>query len=300
MKAVGTKTAHSTSAMAMTAVPTSSMVTCAASRGDRPLRMLRSTFSTTTIASSTTMPIARIRPNSVSMFTEKPRAAITAKVPISETGIADDRNDRRAPRLQEDEDDEDDEDDRLDEGLLRPPRSRPRRTRSDCRRSNIRARAGRTPSAPPSCALTAVGGGERVGARPLLDGDADRGHAVEIGVRGIAAGRRSRRAPRPCRRSSRPSARRLDDHLAELLGRLEAPERRDRDLEGGVARRRRGARASRRRPGRSAPQAPRRRRRRSGRRRRAGPGSSQTRSEGSRTPKRKMSPTPSTRLSDVA
>ena len=50
--------------------------------------MLRSTFSTTTIASSTTMPIASTRPNSERLLSEKPSAAMTAKVPISETGIA--------------------------------------------------------------------------------------------------------------------------------------------------------------------------------------------------------------------
>ena len=61
---------------------------CAASAGDRPWRRLRSTFSTTTIASSTTMPIASTRPNSDRLFRLKPRADMTAKVPISETGIA--------------------------------------------------------------------------------------------------------------------------------------------------------------------------------------------------------------------
>ena len=50
--------------------------------------MLRSTFSTTTMASSTTMPIASTRPNSDRLLSEKPNAAITAKVPISETGMA--------------------------------------------------------------------------------------------------------------------------------------------------------------------------------------------------------------------
>ena len=50
--------------------------------------MLRSTFSTTTIASSTTMPIASTRPNSVSVLSEKPSADMTAKVPISDTGMA--------------------------------------------------------------------------------------------------------------------------------------------------------------------------------------------------------------------
>ena len=87
-KAVGTNTAVSTSAIAISAVPTSSMVTRAASGGDSPSRSLRSTFSTTTIASSTTMPTASTRPNSVSMLMEKPSPSITAKVPTSETGMA--------------------------------------------------------------------------------------------------------------------------------------------------------------------------------------------------------------------
>src|SRR3546814_8338329 len=50
--------------------------------------MLRSMFSTTTMASSTTMPMASTMPNNVSMLMEKPKAAMTAKVPMSETGIA--------------------------------------------------------------------------------------------------------------------------------------------------------------------------------------------------------------------
>ena len=89
MKAVGTNTAISTSEIAMTAVPTSSMVQVRGRRtATSPAAMLRSTFSTTTIASSTTMPIASTRPNSVSMLSEKPKAKSTASVPISETGIA--------------------------------------------------------------------------------------------------------------------------------------------------------------------------------------------------------------------
>ena len=39
-----------------------------------------------TIASSTTMPIASTRANSVGRLTEKPSAAIAAKAPISVTG----------------------------------------------------------------------------------------------------------------------------------------------------------------------------------------------------------------------
>ncbi len=50
--------------------------------------MLRSTFSTTTIASSTTMPIASTRPNSDSALIEKPNSSISAKVPTIDTGTA--------------------------------------------------------------------------------------------------------------------------------------------------------------------------------------------------------------------
>ncbi len=50
--------------------------------------MLRSTFSTTTIASSTTMPIASTRPNRLSALMEKPNRCITPKVPITDTGTA--------------------------------------------------------------------------------------------------------------------------------------------------------------------------------------------------------------------
>ena len=50
--------------------------------------MLRSTFSTTTIASSTTMPTASTSPNSVRLFSVKPNIAMKKNVPISDTGIA--------------------------------------------------------------------------------------------------------------------------------------------------------------------------------------------------------------------
>ena len=47
----------------------------------------RITFSTTTIASSTTMPTARTRPKRVSRFRLNPIACITKKVPMRDTGI---------------------------------------------------------------------------------------------------------------------------------------------------------------------------------------------------------------------
>ena len=87
-KAVGTKTAQSTRAIDSSAPPTSSMVAVAARCTEVSVRRWRSTFSTTTMASSTTMPTASTRPNSVSTFRVKPKAIITPKVPISETGMA--------------------------------------------------------------------------------------------------------------------------------------------------------------------------------------------------------------------
>ena len=50
--------------------------------------MFDSTFSTTTIASSTTRPIARIMPNIVSMLTEKPSRCMPMNVPTIDTGTA--------------------------------------------------------------------------------------------------------------------------------------------------------------------------------------------------------------------
>ncbi len=76
------------------ATPTSAPVICpialrVASRGESPSSsMTRSTFSTTTMASSTSRPIASTRPNIESVLMVKPSAAITPKVPSSTTGTA--------------------------------------------------------------------------------------------------------------------------------------------------------------------------------------------------------------------
>ncbi len=50
--------------------------------------MLASTLSTTTIASSTTRPMARIMPNIVSMLIEKPSRCMPTNVPTIDTGTA--------------------------------------------------------------------------------------------------------------------------------------------------------------------------------------------------------------------
>ena len=50
--------------------------------------MMRSTFSTTTIASSMSRPIASTRPNIDSVLMEKPTTAMIPNVPSSTTGTA--------------------------------------------------------------------------------------------------------------------------------------------------------------------------------------------------------------------
>ena len=89
MKAIGTNTADSTTPMPISAPVIWSIDLRVASSGDRPSSlMMRSTFSTTTIASSTSRPIASTIANMVSMFTDMPSAASTPKVPSSTTGTA--------------------------------------------------------------------------------------------------------------------------------------------------------------------------------------------------------------------
>ena len=85
---MGMNTAQSTSAMAMIGPLTSCMALYVASSGERPSSMLRSTFSTTTIASSTTIPMDSTRPKSESALMEKPNSSIKAKVPTTEMGTA--------------------------------------------------------------------------------------------------------------------------------------------------------------------------------------------------------------------
>src|SRR3974390_642944 len=82
------KTAQRTSAVAIIGPVTSLMACLAAAAGDNPSAILRSTFSTTTIASSTTIPIASTSPNNDRLLIENPTASITANVPTSDTGTA--------------------------------------------------------------------------------------------------------------------------------------------------------------------------------------------------------------------
>ena len=86
--ATGTKTADNTNAIAITGPCTSSIARSVASTGVKPLSIWCSTFSITTIASSTTSPIASTIAKSVNVFIEKSIKMNAAKVPIRDTGTA--------------------------------------------------------------------------------------------------------------------------------------------------------------------------------------------------------------------
>ena len=86
--AVGTNTASSTSVVATTGPVTCCIALIVASlAGSRSSCMMRMVFSTTTMASSTTMPMASTRPKSDSVLIDNPSDSITANVPISATGM---------------------------------------------------------------------------------------------------------------------------------------------------------------------------------------------------------------------
>ena len=72
--ASGTNTEINTAVMPTTAPEICPMALCVASRGGRPSSdMMRSTFSTTTMASSTTIPITSTMANMVSTLIDMPK-----------------------------------------------------------------------------------------------------------------------------------------------------------------------------------------------------------------------------------
>ena len=88
-KLTGTNTAASTNEVAMMAPTSPSIAFLVAKYGERfSSSIMRSTFSTTTMASSTTIPMASTNPSRVSIFSEKPKMSMNPNVPISEIGTA--------------------------------------------------------------------------------------------------------------------------------------------------------------------------------------------------------------------
>lgn len=84
----GTNTASRTMVVAIIGDVTLPMASIVASFGDMPFPIFTCTASTTTIASSTTSPMASTRPSSETMFMVKPSSGNATNVPMSDTGIA--------------------------------------------------------------------------------------------------------------------------------------------------------------------------------------------------------------------
>ncbi len=89
MNATGTKMTTSDRVVAMTARPISAVASAAASFGDSPFSSTnRNTFSSTTIASSMTMPVASESASIVMLFSVKPNTFMNVNVPMMEVGTA--------------------------------------------------------------------------------------------------------------------------------------------------------------------------------------------------------------------
>ncbi|MNZ91229.1 hypothetical protein D3C78_1102040 [compost metagenome] len=88
MNRMETNTATSDTFIDSKVKPTSLAPRKAAFIGGWPSSMCREMFSSTTMASSTTRPVARISAISDRLLSEKPHRYMTAKVPTSDTGTA--------------------------------------------------------------------------------------------------------------------------------------------------------------------------------------------------------------------
>ena len=87
VKASGAYTATSVSVIVTTAKPISRAPRMPAEKGSIPSSMWRKMFSSITMASSTTRPMASTSASSVSVLMVKPNSAISAKAPIRLTGM---------------------------------------------------------------------------------------------------------------------------------------------------------------------------------------------------------------------
>ncbi len=137
------------------------------------------------MASSTTRPVARVMPNSVSELMEKPKILMKAKVPIERDGDGDGGNDGGAPVEQEEEDDDDDDDDGFGQGdqdFMDGVADDGGGVEGD---GVFRVRAGSSWRVLTSIALALRVDLEGVGVGKLLDADADGGVAGELEVGAI-------------------------------------------------------------------------------------------------------------------
>ena len=177
--------------------------------------MIFSTASTTTIASSTTMPIASTRPNSVSMLIEKPISSMPGHGADDRHGNRQQRDDRRAHAAEEQVDHDQHQHERLDEGV---EHQFDRRVDEApwCRRSPPLDLGGNVAVSSSIFASSRLRQCQRVGARAQVDAHAARGLAVQARLRTRSRRRRVRRGPRRAR--APPNRRQRADHdVAELL-----------------------------------------------------------------------------------
>ena len=88
MNSSGMNTATSDRLIDSTVKPTSRAPSSAASMRSMPASIWRAVFSSTTMASSTTKPVATVSAIRLRLFSEKPSRYITPKVPSSDTTVA--------------------------------------------------------------------------------------------------------------------------------------------------------------------------------------------------------------------
>ena len=88
MKLTGANTATMVQVIATTASPISSAASTDASYGGWPLRMWRTMFWISTMASSTRMPVTRVMASRLTKLSEKPMICMAANVGMTDNGSA--------------------------------------------------------------------------------------------------------------------------------------------------------------------------------------------------------------------
>ena len=180
MNATGTNTDSSTSVIAMIGAVISRMALLVACLGVRcgSSSMIRSTFSITTIASSTTMPMASTSASSDTVFARVADRQQHGEGADQRDRHGDDRDQRGAQLAEEQEDHERDQDERLEQrvdDLLHGRRHEHRGVVEDVVGEIVREALAQLA---PSAARTLIRDLHGIGARRLIDADRRRGTAV--------------------------------------------------------------------------------------------------------------------------
>ena len=175
----GRNTLSSTSVIARIGRSNSFIASVAACFGSIPFSTYLAEPSTTMIASSTTMPMARTRANRVSRLTLKSERGHRREGADDGDGHRRRRHQRRPPALQEHDDDEEDEHRRLDQRLVDLFDGGAHEARG-VERHRIRDPAGEGGREPLHLGFDGLADIERIGIRQLKDGDARGRLAVHV------------------------------------------------------------------------------------------------------------------------